>query len=59
MGAIWADVWIADVCSLRLDIRSTHMAPFYTEYPFPKELFTKFITENEGAGCVYIRVPVR
>jgi len=48
---------------------STHMAPFYTEYPFPKELFTKFITENEGyfpvklealkeGSVVHARVPV-
>ena len=26
------------------------MAPTYTEFPFPKHLFEKFIRENEGEG---------
>jgi hypothetical protein len=29
-------------------LRRQHMAPFYTEYPFPKEMFEKFIRENNG-----------
>ncbi|KAK3245895.1 hypothetical protein CYMTET_44556 [Cymbomonas tetramitiformis] len=27
---------------------STHAAPFFTQYPFPKALFEKFVTENDG-----------
>ena len=27
------------------------MAPMYTEFPFPKHLFEKFIRENEGKGA--------
>ena len=26
----------------------SHMAPGYTEFPYPKELMLKFITENNG-----------
>ena len=26
------------------------MAPMYTEFPFPRKLFEKFIRENEGEG---------
>ena len=27
---------------------STHNAPFFTDYPFPKDLFSKFVNENNG-----------
>mmetsp|Transcript_35825 Transcript_35825/g.60367 ORF Transcript_35825/g.60367 Transcript_35825/m.60367 type:complete len:518 (-) Transcript_35825:704-2257(-) len=48
---------------------SQHMAPFYTDYPFPKEMFEKFIRENNGyfpvklealreGSVVHARVPV-
>ncbi len=26
----------------------SHMAPFFTEFPFPKSLFEKFVRENDG-----------
>jgi len=29
-------------------MRRTHMAPMYTEFPFPRKLFEKFIRENDG-----------
>lgn len=31
--------------------RRSHMAPGYTEFPYPKELFLKFIAENDGEGA--------
>eukprot|EP00195_Chlamydomonas_chlamydogama_P007155 CAMPEP_0202896810 /NCGR_PEP_ID=MMETSP1392-20130828/5728_1 /ASSEMBLY_ACC=CAM_ASM_000868 /TAXON_ID=225041 /ORGANISM="Chlamydomonas chlamydogama, Strain SAG 11-48b" /LENGTH=503 /DNA_ID=CAMNT_0049582287 /DNA_START=382 /DNA_END=1893 /DNA_ORIENTATION=+ len=47
----------------------THMAPDYTPFPFPKELFQKFVKENNGyfpvviealleGTCIHARVPV-
>ncbi len=39
-------------------LRRTHMAPMYTEFPFPRALFEKFIQENNGtsAKCTCIAV---
>uniref|UniRef100_A0A7S0MWA0 Nicotinamide phosphoribosyltransferase n=1 Tax=Pyramimonas obovata TaxID=1411642 RepID=A0A7S0MWA0_9CHLO len=48
---------------------SQHLAPFYTEYPWPKDLFLKFIKENDGyfpvklealpeGSVIHSRVPV-
>lgn len=47
----------------------SHMAPMYTEFPFPRELFEKFVKENNGyfpitiealeeGTCAHVRVPV-
>jgi hypothetical protein len=27
-----------------------HMAPAHTAFPYPRDLFLKFIAENDGAG---------
>ena len=48
---------------------STHMAPNFTSFPYPRELFLKFIRENDGfmpvkvealpeGTCVHAHVPV-
>eukprot|EP00854_Cymbomonas_tetramitiformis_P005473 gene5473-6634_t len=48
---------------------STHNAPMFTEYPFPKELFEKFVRENDGyfpvklealpeGSVVHVHIPV-
>ena len=29
----------------------THMAPMYTEFPYPRHLFEKFVRENNGGEC--------
>ncbi|KAG1671884.1 hypothetical protein FOA52_003451 [Chlamydomonas sp. UWO 241] len=47
----------------------THMAPGFTDFPFPRELFVKFVEENDGyfpvtietlpeGTCIHVRVPV-
>ncbi|GAB4816246.1 hypothetical protein N2152v2_003292 [Parachlorella kessleri] len=59
---------VEDVERADLFFRS-HMAPGYTEFPYPKELMLKFITENNGympvklealpeGTCVHAHVPV-
>lgn len=35
--------------------RSTFMAPAFTRYPFPRELFAKFVAENDGYFPVRIQ----
>ena len=48
---------------------ATHMAPGYTEFPYPRDLFIKFINENDGympvkletlpeGSCINVHVPV-
>ena len=47
----------------------THMAPFYTEFPFPRALFEKFVKEKDGyfpviiealpeGSAIHARIPV-
>lgn len=47
----------------------THMAPGHTSFPFPKDLYMKFVVENNGyfpvkiqalqdGTCVHAHVPV-
>eukprot|EP00798_Chlamydomonas_sp_ICE-L_P002407 gene2407-8718_t len=38
---------------------STHMAPMYTEFPFPKEMFAKFVNENNELGKDSPLIPSR
>ena len=37
---------------IRRMTRRQHKAPFNTEYPWPKDLFLKFIRENDGKKFV-------
>jgi hypothetical protein len=48
---------------------SRHMAPGYTEFPFPRHLFEKIVTENRGyfpvtieaiseGTCMHVRIPM-
>lgn len=48
---------------------ATHMAPGYTEFPYPRDIFIKFIEENDGympvkleilpeGSCINAHVPV-
>ncbi|GMH45188.1 hypothetical protein BSKO_13145 [Bryopsis sp. KO-2023] len=61
--------WTLDDLEKASKFYSTHMLPFSTEFPFPKELFRRFITENDGyfpvkiealpeGTCVHAHVPV-
>lgn len=31
---------------------ATHMAPGYTAFPYPRDIFLKFIAENDGQCCL-------
>eukprot|EP00775_Hariotina_reticulata_P005943 gene5943-6182_t len=61
--------WTADDVNRAAAFYSTHLAPSYGPFPFPKELFMKFVQENNGyfpvkiqalpeGTCVHAHVPV-
>ncbi|KAG2489592.1 hypothetical protein HYH03_011873 [Edaphochlamys debaryana] len=61
--------WTMEDIAMAESFYKTHMSPGYTEFPFPKALFEKFVLENNGffpvklealpeGTCINARVPV-
>ena len=40
-------------CNCTDGMRRTHRAPDHSDFPFPKEIFQKFVTENDGARVTF------
>eukprot|EP00803_Ostreobium_quekettii_P004252 evm.model.scf_468.5 EVM.evm.TU.scf_468.5 scf_468:28650-33560(+) len=64
-----ARVWTREEVEQAEQFFKSHMAPFFTEFPFPKDLFLRFVEENNGyfpikvealpeGTCIHAHVPV-
>ncbi|GIL51514.1 hypothetical protein Vafri_7487 [Volvox africanus] len=64
-----AKPWTMEDVEMAEAFYRTHMSPGYTPFPFPRQLFEKFIRENNGffpvklealpeGTCIHARVPV-
>ena len=54
--------WLAATVNLRMPLldreastlrgdRRTHLAPMNDEFPFPREVFERFVHKNDGGSC--------
>lgn len=47
---------MADVEQMALFYKQ-HMAPLFTQYPWPRDLFEKFVKENSGSVAAFPLAP--